>query len=814
MIQNCTKLWVLIFALVCFATLALAQKEGTITGTVRDKNTQELLTGVTIVAEGANIAAATDDKGNYKLRLPVGSYNIKAIFIGYQPLTKFNINLTSGNASIVNFEISETEVKTGEVEIVGTKSATRVADVVTPLSVQSLSTEEIRSNPGGNFDISRVIQTLPGVGGSSSTGGVRNDIIIRGGAPNENVFYLDGIEIPVINHFATQGSAGGPTGILNVSFIEDVKLSSSSFDARFDNALASVFEFKQRQGNPDRLSGNVRLSSSELATTLEGPMGPKSTFIASARRSYLQFLFTALDLPIRPNYWDFQLKTTHQLTPKTTLTFVGVGAIDEFSFAVPKESTPDKEYAIRSNPTINQWNYTGGLALRHSIKGGYWNLALSRNHFDNALDQFENAEFGNESKRTLRFRSDEIENKLRFDVNKLRAGWKISYGLMSQIVETRNDLFRRIRQEFTDGQGNIIQPEISIKYNSNLGFLRYGGFAQASKTLGRISVSIGLRTDGNTLTNDGHSLLSRLSPRMALSYALTPQINLNASVGNYYKIPIYTVLSFRDAKGELVNKDNKYIRSTHYVGGLEYLPKEGLRFTLEGFYKDYGNYPVSLRDGISLANQGGEFGVIGNEKTISNGRGKAFGFEFFAQQKFNSKIFAVFSYTFVRSEFSGSNNKLIPSAWDNRHLISALLGRKFKKGWEIGLKYRFAGGSPYTPFDMQQSQRNFLTTGAGVLDFNRLNTLRLTNFNQFDFRVDKKINFNKLTLDLFFDVQNAFVIPNQAFPQYFFQRTSDNTAFATTDGQLIKLDGSNGIPTILSNNDPVVQPTLGFILEF
>jgi TonB-dependent Receptor Plug Domain len=142
-----------------------------------------------------------------------------------------------------------------------------------------------------------VIQALPGVSGTAgSVGGFRNDIIIRGGAPNENVYYIDGIEIPVINHFATQGSAGGPTGILNVSFLEDVKLSSSAFDARFDNALSSVFQFRQRTGNPNKVQGNVRLSATELAGTFEGPLSKNTTFLASARRSYLQLLFKAIDI--------------------------------------------------------------------------------------------------------------------------------------------------------------------------------------------------------------------------------------------------------------------------------------------------------------------------------------------------------------------------------------------------------------------------------------------------------------------------------------------------------------------------------------
>ena len=117
--------------------------------------------------------------------------------------------------------------------------------------------------------------------------------------PNENVYYLDGVEIPVINHFATQGAAGGPTGILNVSFIEDATLASSAFHARYDNPLSSVLQFRQRDGNPERFQGNFRLSGTEAALTAEGPLSAKgrTTFLASARRSYLQFLFQALDLP-------------------------------------------------------------------------------------------------------------------------------------------------------------------------------------------------------------------------------------------------------------------------------------------------------------------------------------------------------------------------------------------------------------------------------------------------------------------------------------------------------------------------------------
>jgi hypothetical protein len=313
---------------------------------------------------------------------------------------------------------------------------------------------------------------------------------------------------------------------------------------------------------------------------------------------------------------------------------------------------------------------------------------------------------------------------------------------------------------------------------------------------------------------DGNNPLNALSPRLSMAYHISPKFDLTASIGNYYKIPTYTSLGYKDASGDLVNKSMKYIQSTHYVLGTQFLPNEAFRVTIEGFFKQYNNYPVSAATGVSLANQGAAFGSIGSEKIKSNGKGETYGFEVFAQQKLIKNIFYVISYTFVRSRFSGDNGILIPSSWDNQHLISATLGRKFKKGWEMGLKYRFAGGSPYTPYDMTVSQQTYLLLGQGTLDNTKLNSQRLMAFNQLDFRVDKKINFKKTTLDIYLDVQNALGFKNQSNPDYTFKRTADNKGFQTTDGKDIVQDGSNALPIILDNKGLSIVPTLGFIFEF
>ena len=807
-----------IFSLSILTTTA--QNNGRLSGVVVDKLTQKILPNVSVSIEGIAKGVIADTNGIFRITgIPLKTYNIIFSLVGYKKQILFNVVINAGNENNFNIELEQSGGALTEVLVKTNKRTARAATLETPLSVQRLTTEEIKSNPGGNFDISKVIQSLPGVGGGAGGGGFRNDIIIRGGAPSENVFYLDGIEMPVINHFQTQGSAGGPQGILNVSFIEDVKLSSSAFDARYDNALSSVFQFKQKTGNRNKLQGNIRLSATELSGTLEGPLSKdkKTTFLASIRRSYLQLLFTAIDLPIRPSYWDFQTKITRQIDKKTTLSFIGIGAIDDFRFAAIKKATPEKLYILNSNAFIKQWTYTAGLSLKRLVKNGFVNIALSRNTFDNDVNQYEDNTTQIEAQKTLTYRSRETENKLRVDINKNINDWKIAYGTVAQVSEYDTKTFAVIRRELKDGFGNIIQNAVTVNFTSPLNsFLRYGAFAQVSKRFfnSRLGISAGLRSEMNTFTTTGNNGLKTLSPRISASYILADKWTANASIGRYFKIAPYTILGFANNANNLVNKNSLYQRSDHYVAGIEYLPNDGLRFTAEGFYKDYANVPVSISKGISLANLGGDFNVLGNEAVVTNGKGRAYGFEFFAQKKLTNKFFGILSYTFYRSEYAGLDNKLIASAWDNRHLLTVTWGYKFPRNIELGLKFRYQGGALYSPFDDVASKANYLSLGQGMVDYARLNTQRLGGFNSGDVRIDKKWNFKKMTIDLFLDVTNWYIAKNPAIPTYTFRRNANNTAFLTTNGLPINMNGSNAIPILLSNDDPQVTPTLGFIIEF
>ena len=814
---------IIVFLLFSFSIFA--QNNGRISGKIVDKLSQKPIIGATVLLDNSSKGTSANENGEFRLTgLALKTYNIHFSAIGYEKYTSFNVIINAGNENYLTIELNPDNQQLSEVIVTQNRRTAKAATLESPLSVQRLTTEEIKSNPGGNFDVSKVIQTLPGVGGGPQGGGFRNDIIIRGGGPNENVYYLDGIEIPVLNHFQTQGSSGGPQGILNVSFIEDVKLSSSAFDARYDNALSSVFQFKQRTGNPNKFQGNARLSATEFALTTEGPLAKsgKTTFLASVRRSYLQFLFQALDLPIRPNFWDAQFKITKQINSTTTLSMMGLGAIDDFSFGTLKKATPEKLYIYNSNPLINQWNYTLGVSLKKLLDNGYLNLALGRNVFDNNFLRFEDNLKKDPAQLNLDYRSRETENKLRLDLNKNSNGWKINYGLSAQWVEYANSTYQVLNSSAANPTNKMV-----YSYTSPLNSLwKYGAFAQVSKTFfdAKLGISAGLRTDMNSFTTTGSDPLETLSPRISLSYVLSEKWTANASLGRYFKLAPYTILGFANTNytnptfapvsPQLMNQDSKYQQSDHFVAGVEYLHDESLRFTAEAFVKEYANVPISNRKGISLANLGGDFNVLGNEDVTTSGKGRAYGFELFAQKKLTDKFFGILSYTFYRSLYSGFDGNLIASSWDNQHLLSLTWGYKFPRNWELGLRFRYQGGAPYTPYDEAGSKTNYLTLGQGVFDYSRLNTLRLPNFHSSDVRIDKKYNLKKTTIDVFLDVTNWYIAINPGVPTYTFKRLEDNSAFATTNGLPIAKDGSNAIPTQFLNDRAQVTPTIGFIVEF
>lgn len=769
---------------------AFTQSIGSISGYIVDLKTDEPLIGASVKLNGTNTGAVTDVNGFYQISdIVTKTYNVTASYVGYDQLTKYNVVVRSTGNPILNFELSETSESLEEVVIVANPFQ-KLSE--TPLSIQRLSAEEIATYPGGNNDIAKVVQSLPGVSGS--VGGFRNDVIIRGGAPNENVYYLDGVEIPNINHFSTQGSAGGPVGLLNVSFIDEVTLSTSAFGAKYDNVLSGVLQFDQRTGNRREFQGNLRVSASETALTAEGPLfkGEKeasnTSYIVSVRRSYLQLLFKLIGLPILPDYWDYQYKLTHKLDEYNELNFIGIGAIDNFSVAAPDDFDAEQQATLDQVPIINQWNATAGVSWKRRFRdgSGFMTTTLSTNILNNNFYRYED----NEEETGLFFKNDsrETEQKLRYEQTRFLGKWTLAGGLSFQRAIYKNNTINKID---------------NIDYLSEIDFFKYGFFIQSSRKFfnDKLSFALGARTDANTFTLQSGQLLKTFSPRLALSYALDAfrKWKINATVGRYYKILPYTMLGFRNNDGQYINKNAKYIRSDHLVTGVEYLFSPSSRFTLEGFYKRYDHYPVSVLDSVSLANKGGGFEVLGNEAVSSVGKGRAYGLEFLFQQKFTKNFYAIFAYTLFKSEFTGFNDKYVPSVWDSRHLVTFTGGYKFKNNWEVSLRNRFVGNTPYVPVDKKETLKNY---PAIISDYDLLGKYKLDLFNQLDIRIDKKWNFRKLSFSAYIEIQNALAQQTPAPPSYGLDRNAMGEI--NQPRKLVEIAPENGS----------ILPILGFVVDF
>ena len=777
----------LIALLLILPALTFSQFDGTVNGYIYDSKSQLPLLGANVIIEGTEKGAISDEDGFFQIsEIKPQSYNLLVSYVGYQSKKIFNIIIKSKGNQTLEIYLLESAQELDEVVLFESPFK---KSKETPLSINTFSRVEIESYPGADNDVTKVVQSMPGL--SPSVGGFRNDIIIRGGAPNETVYYLDEIEIPNINHFSTQGSAGGPQGMINISFIDEVTLSTSAFGVEYDNPLSGVLQFNQKNGNPREISGNFRFGASDSAITVEGPLSKEennnTTFIFSARKSYLQFLFKLIGLPIRPDYWDFQGKINHKIDEYNSINIVGLGAIDDFSVEAPEDFDFTQQSFLEQVPIIKQNSTTIGASWIRKFKEtkGQFVLALSTNKLKNIFSRYDD----NENLEGIYFRNDshEWETKLRAKTTNYLKDWKITWGGNIQ---------------YSDYYNNTTDYYNQIEYLTKINFYKYGLFGSVSKSFidSKLDVSIGIRADEDNFST-GSKLIDNLSPRVSTSYALTKDRRLkwNTSVGTYFKIPTYTVLGFKNLTGDLTNQNAKYTKSNHYVTGFDYSIGNASKISIEGFIKRYFDFPVSILDGVSLANKGADFEVLGNEDIVTTGEGRTKGIEFLFQQKLTRNFYGIFSYTFFKSEFTDINGDYLPSVWDSKHLSSFSGGYKLKRNWEISSRWRFAGKTPFVPYDLEASLNNYPNM---VLDYSQLGNVKLGNFSQIDVRFDKKWNKENLSINLFIEILNLLAQKIPSPTEYGLER--DDFGNILTPLNLVEVD---------VNRESII-PSFGFSIDF
>lgn len=731
----------------CAGRLWAAPENYPIRGRVIDRLSRQPIAYAAVVVAGQEArGASTDSAGRFTIeRVQPGIHRLSASSLGYQT-TLTPEYIVSAATPFVEIEM---EPEAQEVEAVAVTPSPFRRTTESPLSMHVIGLREIEKSPGSNRDISRIVRSYPGV--SFSPVGYRNDLIVRGGGPSENRFYMDGIEIPNINHFATQGATGGPVSIVNADLIREINFYTGAFPADRAGALSSVLDFRLRDGNAQKQTFKATLGASEVSLSGSGHMGSKTTYLFSVRQSYLQLLFKLLGLPFLPNFIDGQLKIKTQISASDELTVLGLTGIDNMRLNTD-EKGEDAEYLLSYLPRIRQETFTVGASWRHYAGRHVQTVTLSHNYLNNRNLKYLLNDDSSEDNLTLRLRSVEQKSTLRAENRSYIGRWTLREGVELNYANYTNTTMQRLFGRET---------ELS-DYRTRLGIVGWGLFAGTDYASAdrRLTASAGLRFDGCSYSAGMQQLWRRPSPRISVSYALSEGWSVSGSAGLYYQLPPYTSLGFKDASGNLVNRGLDYMRVVETSAGFDWRLRDRLIVSVEGFYKYYDHMPLSRADGIPLAGKGDDYGTVGTEALAPTADGRAYGVETLVKWQIAGRVDVVGSFTVYSSEYRPDRHAAyIASAWDNRFVANASGTYDFPRAWSVGVKLSAVGGAPYTPYDVEKSSlvEAWDAQGRPYYDYARYNSARLDAFWQLDLRIDKTFYFRRCMLGLYIDLQNITV---------------------------------------------------------
>lgn len=732
--------------LFCNITISflLAQPVHQVKGTVIDKSGRQPLEFINVMIVGLNKGGVTNAEGKFSIgQVPPGIYRLQASAIGYKTVTTPEYILSTRDLHIqIEMEENQTELE----GVTVTASPFR-RDIESPVSLRIIGLQEIEKSPGANRDISRIVQSYPGV--AFSPIGYRNDLIVRGGSPSENRFYLDGVEIPNINHFSTQGASGGPVGILNADLIREVNFYTGAFPTDKGNALSSVLDFKLRDGDMERNSLKATLGASEVSLASNGHLGKKTSYLVSVRQSYLQFLFDMLGLPFLPTFTDAQFKLKTRFDARNELTVLGLGGIDKMKLNT-KADDEDNEYILSYLPKIQQETFTLGAVYRHYAGAHVQSVVASHSYLNNRNTKYQQNDESDPEHLMLRLRSTEQNTQLRLENSSSFRNWKVTVGTSLDYSQYSNTTFQKV---YTDRAQ-------TFDYHTYLGIMRWGLFGTINYTSidERFTASLGLRADANNYSAAMKDLSDQLSPRLSLSYQLTEHWSLSGNAGLYYQLPPYTALGFKNNNGLYANKYAlRYMQVSQGSVGLNWRKGDTFEVSVEGFYKDYDKIPLSVADGIPLTCKGNDYGVIGNELLTSTAQGRSYGAELLLKWLIAKKLNLASSFTLFKSEYrTDKESEYIASAWDNRFIFNLRGTYNLPRHWSVGMKVSCIGGAPYTPYDADKSSlvTAWNAQGKPYYDYTRYNEERLPAFTQVDIRIDKTFYLKRCMLGFYIDLQN------------------------------------------------------------
>ena len=719
---------------------------GALSGQVVVATSKTPLSDANVVIGSLDRGASTDKNGRFRIEgLPAGTYTIRVSMLGYETVVRPGIEVRPRRTQKLTVHLRPIVITGEEISVTANYFASRNTPRV---SARGFRAEEIYRSPGATQDIQRVVQALPGL---SFHDDHRNDLIVRGGSPSENLTVLNGIEVPNINHFGSQVATGGPISMVNSSFIEDIDFSTGGFGAEYGGRLSSVLDIRLREGLRERTAAGFDLSMAGAGGSIEGPtdaLGIQGSWFLGARRSYLNLLRGALDLTGLPKYGSAYGSATVDFTPAdrlTTTALLGTHSINIEPDPDTHEPDADRGVLDRGETAVSglTWRRLWGAA-------GFTELTLS------VVQQvFRTDVRGAENVLDHRNRSRETTAAAH-----LNSSWSLSAkslleaGLSTRLTGFNHDIYNGPRK-------NILgEPVPARQLQTEKQTLNSSAYVQFRRTLpGDLTITGGLRHEYLSLLERGHTL----SPRLSIHLPITSTLALKAAWGIYRQAPAWVWFSSAEA-----TRAFRPMRADHIVAGLAWQPASAWKLTLEGYEKRYRQIPVAVdQPMISTINQGAAFGSPSIGELEEDGSAHAYGVETLIQRKLTGRFYGSLSYSLSWSHYTPLDGIERPTDFDQRQVGTVVLGANPRPIPWLGLvggslQLRYATGAPTTPFNLAKSQE----LETGVIDYEQVNSERLPDYLRLDVRLDRQYTFRWGSITSYIEVQNVLGRKNAATRLY------------------------------------------------
>jgi hypothetical protein len=806
--------------LICLAVSQLSAQsfKGNMVGHIIDGKTQEPLPSVNIqVVEQPTIGAVTDSLGNFTMNgIPVGTYSLKATIIGYESIIQTNIVVSTGRSTKVFLKLYEQAVEVSGVTVKASYFSKN--NEIAPLSVNNYDRAEVKRQPGSVQDVQRVVQNLPGVASSNDN---MNELIVRGGSPSENLTVMEYMEIPSINHYPNQFNSAGPINMINIDLVEDVQFSAGGFPAQYGNKTSSIMDLTIREGDREKgFSSNTGFNMAGIGTLMEGRLADgKGSWIFSARQSLLEFIdklfgMSVLSLTAIPKYWDTQAKVVYDLSPNHKLTLNGLfGDSKIYIEGDPKEEKPylaGQTYASGIEfVDVHSKQYVLGMNLKSLWgKEGYSVLSLYTNGTQDNTDVREDYiehTYGPKgevlSYRTLNSRdefndhSDAAVYSLKYDVfYRIHPKHELMIGGQIQTTNHWTSMTKfgadTVRYDI-DKNGSF--DTTVVTYPGNIGVNL--NFGDASRTFAYISdkyhitpeiyLTLGVRYDYFSYSKQG-----QVSPRGCIAYEILPTTTLSIALGQYWQeqpLPLYS-----DFRNIGYNKQLPNEEADHVVLGLQHIMDDGIKLSVETYYKKFKNIAVSEDYIHSYLDS-----TFWSDKNFAIGKRSSYGLEFLLQKKQVTNYYGTVSVSLSKTVDDdprlGKEGNTYPSQYDYP-LIIDLVGGKIVKGvrsWldhqpffikypsyifplsnemEISFKYRYQTGGSYTPMNptrfKQSREGGVAWSQYSWLASSDINSVRYPDYSRLDIEWISRFYMQNWNVNVYIALMNVFNTKNVFYYNY------------------------------------------------